>query len=162
MKRIANYLLTATALLGAAALLTFAGDSAKAAAATLLGRLLAGFGGGCVAAVFVVVGHMWPLFFGFRGGKGIACSVGTLAVLYPILLLPLAALWALPVLLTRYISLGSITAALALTPAVWLWCGRTGQPAVLPVLCAACCTLLILWAHRGNIARLAHGQENKL
>lgn len=145
-----------------AALLTFAGDSAKAAAAALLGRLLAGFGGGCVAAVFVVVGHMWPLFFGFRGGKGIACSVGTLAVLYPILLLPLAALWALPVLLTRYISLGSITAALALTPAVWLWCGRTGQPAVLPVLCAACCTLLILWAHRGNIARLAHGQENKL
>ena len=49
-----------------------------------------------------------------------------------------------------------------MTPAVWLWCGRTGQPAVLPVLCAACCTLLILWAHRGNIARLAHGQENKL
>ena len=66
-----------------AALLTFAGDAAKAALAVLLGRYLAGFEGGCVAAVFAIVGHMWPLYFGFRGGKGIACTVGAIAVLYP-------------------------------------------------------------------------------
>ena len=65
-----------------AALLTFAGDAAKAALAVLLGRYLAGFEGGCVAAVFAIVGHMWPLYFGFRGGKGIACTVGAIAVLY--------------------------------------------------------------------------------
>ena len=101
-----------------AALLTFAGDAAKAALAVGLGLLLAGREGGCIAAVFAVVGHMFPLYFGFRGGKGIACTVGAVAVLYPILLLPLAVLWAVPVLLSRCISLGSIIAGAALTPAV--------------------------------------------
>lgn len=145
-----------------AALLTFAGDAAKAALAVGLGLLLAGREGGCVAAVFAVVGHMFPLYFGFRGGKGIACTVGALAVLYPILLLPLAVLWAVPVLLSRCISLGSIIAGAALTPAVALWCHGQGAAPAIPVGCAAVMTLLILWAHRENMARLARGEENKI
>ena len=145
-----------------AALLTFAGDAAKAALAVGLGLLLAGREGGCVAAVFAVVGHMFPLYFGFRGGKGIACTVGALAVLYPILLLPLAVLWAVPVLLSRCISLGSIIAGAALTPAVALWCHGQGAAPAIPVGCAAAMTLLILWAHRENMARLARGEENKI
>lgn len=145
-----------------AALLTFAGDAAKAALAVGLGLLLAGREGGCVAAVFAVVGHMFPLYFGFHGGKGIACTVGALAVLYPILLLPLAVLWAVPVLLSRCISLGSIIAGAALTPAVALWCHGQGAAPAIPVGCAAVMTLLILWAHRENMARLARGEENKI
>ncbi len=145
-----------------AALLTFAGDAAKAALAVGLGLLLAGREGGCIAAVFAVVGHMFPLYFGFRGGKGIACTVGALAVLYPILLLPLAVLWAVPVLLSRCISLGSIIAGAALTPAVALWCHGQGAAPAIPVGCAAVMTLLILWAHRENMARLARGEENKI
>ena len=139
-----------------------AGDAAKAAAAVLLGRAIAGFDGGCVAAVFVIVGHMWPLFFGFRGGKGIACTVGAAAVLYPVLLLPLVVLWGIPVLLTRYISLGSIISGVALTPAVAAWCHGQGLAPAIPVGCAAAMTLLILWAHRENMARLARGEENKV
>lgn len=145
-----------------AALLTFAGDAAKAALAVGLGLLLAGREGGCIAAVFAVVGHMFPLYFGFRGGKGIACTVGALAVLYPILLLPLAVLWAVPVLLSRCISLGSIIAGVALTPAVALWCHGQGAAPAIPVGCAAVMTLLILWAHRENMVRLAQGEENKI
>ena len=145
-----------------AALLTFAGDALKAAAAVMLGRYLAGFEGGCVAAVFAIVGHMWPLYFGVRGGKGIACTVGAVAVLYPILLLPLAVLWAVPVLLSRCISLGSIIAGAALTPAVALWCHGQGVAPAIPVGCAAAMTLLILWAHRENMVRLARGEENKI
>ena len=116
-----------------AALLTFAGDAAKAALAVLLGRYLAGFEGGCVAAVFAIVGHMWPLYFGFQGGKGIACTVGAIAVLYPILLVPLVILWGVPVLCSRCISLGSIIAALGLTPAVALWCHGQAVEPVFPV-----------------------------
>ena len=145
-----------------AALLTFAGDAAKAALATWLGLQLAGREGGCIAAVFAVVGHMFPLYFGFRGGKGIACTVGAVAVLYPILLLPLAVLWAVPVLLSRCISLGSIIAGAALTPAVALWCHGQGIAPAIPVGCAAAMTLLILWAHRENMVRLARGEENKI
>lgn len=145
-----------------AALLTFAGDAAKAALAVGLGLLLAGREGGCIAAVFAVVGHMFPLYFGFRGGKGIACTVGAIAVLYPILLLPLAVLWAVPVLLSRCISLGSIIAGAALTPAVALWCHGQGIAPAIPVGCAAAMTLLILWAHRENMVRLARGEENKI
>ena len=145
-----------------AALLTFAGDAAKAALAVGLGLLLAGREGGCIAAVFAVVGHMFPLYFGFRGGKGIACTVGAVAVLYPILLLPLAVLWAVPVLLSRCISLGSIIAGAALTPAVALWCHGPGAAPAIPVGCAAVMTLLILWAHRENMVRLARGEENKI
>ena len=145
-----------------AALLTFAGDAAKAALATWLGLQLAGREGGCIAAVFAVVGHMFPLYFGFRGGKGIACTVGAVAALYPILLLPLAVLWAIPVLLSRCISLGSIIAGAALTPAVALWCHGQGAAPAIPVGCAAVMTLLILWAHRENMVRLARGEENKI
>ena len=145
-----------------AALLTFAGDAAKAALAVLLGRYLAGFEGGCVAAVFAIVGHMWPLYFGFRGGKGIACTVGAIAVLYPILLVPLVILWGVPVLCSRCISLGSIIAALGLTPAVALWCHGQAVEPVFPVGGAAVMTLLILWAHRENMVRLARGEENKI
>ena len=145
-----------------AALITFAGDALKAALAVGLGRFLAGFDGGCLAAVFAVIGHMWPLYFGFRGGKGIACTVGAAAVLYPVLLLPLVVLWGIPVLLTRYISLGSIIGGVALTPAVAAWCHGQGLAPAIPVGCAAAMTLLILWAHRENMARLARGEENKV
>ena len=152
-----------------AELLNFAGDAAKAALAVLLGRYLAGFEGGCVAAVFAIVGHMWPLYFGFRGGKGIACTVGAIAVL------------ALPEnrgriayfggvkharfkrqVVSRCISLGSIIAALGLTPAVALWCHGQAVEPVFPVGGAAVMTLLILWAHRENMVRLARGEENKI
>ena len=150
-----------------AALLTFAGDAAKAALAVLLGRYLAGLEGGCVAAVFAIVGHMWPLYFGFRGGKGIACTVGAIAVLYPILLVPprlcpREILGGVPVLSSRCISLGSIIAALGLTPAVALWCHGQAVEPVFPVGGAAVMTLLILWAHRENMVRLARGEENKI
>ena len=142
-------------------------DVGKAVLACLLGALVfEPYGlrleGMTLAGVCVMLGHDFPALQGFRGGKGIACTVGAAAVLYPVLLLPLVVLWGIPVLLTRYISLGSIIGGVALTPAVAAGCHGQGLAPAIPVGCAAAMTLLILWAHRENMARLARGEENKV
>lgn len=141
---------------------TFAGDAVKAILAVAAGKLIAGFAGGCIAEVFVVVGHMWPLYFGFRGGKGIACTAGSVVLLYPPVLVGLLILWGIPVLLTRYISLGSVIAALGFVPLVWGWCSATGTDLALPIVTAVIIAALVLYAHRGNISRLIKGCENKI
>jgi len=137
-------------------------DMLKAAAAVLLSAWLfrlAGFPalyGKCWSGVFVVVGHMFPWHFRFKGGKGILCG-GTLLLLldWRIALIGwglFAALW----LLTRYVSLGSITAALSFPAATWLFYGDPFMTA-----CAAALAALVIFAHRGNIVRLLHGRESK-
>ena len=141
-----------------AALLTFAGDAAKAAAAALLGRALAGFGGGCVAAVFVVAGHMWPLFFGFRGGKGILSGVTVALMMDWRIGLFVFGVFLVAYGLTKYVSLGSILSSGAFGPifAFFHW----GE-AVFPICVGFGLSALIVWMHRTNIVRLVKGQERK-
>jgi acyl phosphate:glycerol-3-phosphate acyltransferase len=109
-----------------------------------------------VAGLGAVLGHCFPLWLGFRGGKGVATAAGVALALTPLAFLIVLALFALVVALTRYVSLGSILAALALIPVAWAL--GSVQAAQLYVLIA----LVILLKHTGNIRRLLRGDENKL
>ena len=133
-------------------------DVAKGALAVALALLThAGVTLTALTAAAAVVGHIYPVWLRFHGGKGVAVAAGVFVVLTPIatglaFALFLAVVWA-----TRYISLGSIAATLALPPAAWI----IGEPAAV-VSAAAATGALILFRHRGNIRRLRAGTERRM
>ncbi len=137
--------------------LVFLGDFIKAALSVGLGHLLLGINGAMVAGLCVVLGHNWPIFFGFKGGKGIACSAAIVLLTFS-WQGAIAALLCLAVIyFTRYISLGSLTMLftffLLVTFTQGFWpCG----------LWALVLFLLALWRHRANLERLKNGTENKI
>jgi glycerol-3-phosphate acyltransferase PlsY len=145
----------------AAALITFVGDAAKGGIAVLLARWLApafGIGDAGIAAVAVAafVGHLYPIYFGFKGGKGVATAFGILLALNPWLALVALAVFAAVTLATRYVSLASILAALA---------AACSAPMLLPAASAGAVlamAALIALRHRHNIQRLLAGNESKL
>ena len=106
-----------------------------------------------------VLGHVWPLFHGFRGGKGVATVIGLLLVLWPQLLLPMIAAFALVLTTTGYVGLGSIVAGLTMLPAVFWLGGR--DVAREWWLAAIVVGLFVLYTHRANVARLRAGNENR-
>jgi acyl phosphate:glycerol-3-phosphate acyltransferase len=119
----------------------------------------------CVAAaaVAVIVGHIFPIWLGFRGGKGVATGVGVFLVLAPIAVGLAAVIFVVIVALTRYVSLGSILAA-ATIPLFVLLQDRFILPVadLMPLITAASAgAILIIFAHRENIARLSQGTESK-
>jgi glycerol-3-phosphate acyltransferase PlsY len=119
-------------------------------------------------AVAAVLGHVFPIWLRFRGGKGVATGLGVLLGLYPLLTIPTAAAlltWLLAAAVFRYVSLASVLAALLLP--VYLWVGsllRTVPTSrVLPFLVVTCAlALLVLVRHRSNLVRLAAGTEPRL
>ncbi len=147
-------------------ILTFALDLAKGlagctlipalvseAAAPLPLRVVCGF--------LTVAGHNWPVFLGFKGGKGIATSAGLLLGLAPAACGVALAVWLVAFLTSRYVSLASIVAALSLGVVAWLPCCRGGDsgwwfPLILDALAA-----LAIWRHRANIQRLRAGTESR-
>ena len=142
-----------TAGLGAAIAVMIA-DMGKGAAAVWL----AGGGANAVAAgVAAVIGHIYPVWLGFKGGKGVATASGVFAVLTPVPTLLAAATFALVVARTRFVSLGSIVATIVLPIAEWLTPGRLAVD-----IGATMVALLILFRHRGNAARLLSRTERAL
>ena len=138
-------------------------DMAKAAAAVLLGAWLfhlAGLPaiyGKYWAGLFVEVGHMCPFRFGFRGGKGILCGATMMLLLDWRIALIGWGLFALLFLLTRYVSLGSVAAALSFPfSTYWVYGGDAFVS-----FCAVAISLLVLCAHRDNISRLLRKEERK-
>ncbi len=131
-------------------------DGAKGAAAVLIGeRLLPGYGG-ILAGVLAFIGHCYPLWLRFRGGKGVATMLGvTLALSWPIGLV-FAAVWLIILAVTRFSSVGGMSAAVSAPIAAVLM----GQMDLLQPLAAMAAVLL--WKHRPNIARLARGQEPRV
>lgn len=124
-------------------------------------------------ALAAILGHVFPVYLRFKGGKGVATSLGALAALYPFATLPtLAALavWIAALKLTRYVSVASIAAALSLPLAVAALAAPTDQTLsphtfwdAAPVLAAtALLAALVVYRHRGNIARLAAGEEPRV
>lgn len=115
------------------------------------------------AAIAVIVGHIFPVWLRFRGGKGVATGVGVFLMLTPVAVALAAVVFVVTVALTRYVSLGSILAAVAIPLCVLLQHEfiRPVLPLV-PVMSAAIGgAALILFAHRENIGRLVRGNENK-
>jgi acyl phosphate:glycerol-3-phosphate acyltransferase len=135
-------------------------DAGKGAAAVLLAGGGAGSAGSVAsvaAGVAAVFGHVYPVWLGFRGGKGVATASGVFGVLSPLPTAIAAAAFALTVYRSRFVSLGSIVATLVLPIVEWL---TPGLPAV--DIGATLAAALILFRHRGNIARLWSRTERAL
>ena len=138
-------------------ILTLAGDVVKTAAAMLLGASLLSVNGMCAAAAACIIGHCFPVFFGFRGGKGVAVAVGIAMVLDWRVFLILLGVYALAALVSRKASVSSLVATGALPFVLLVW---GGFPAVEVILAAF--TAFMVWImHHGNIKRLLHGEESK-
>lgn len=116
---------------------------------------------GIVAGVVCILGHTFPVWLRFRGGKGVATSAGVLLGLMPVAMLSVLIVWLLLFKLTRYVSVASIAAAAALPPfvALYLHLRALSGPTLFPfsVLIAA----VVIWRHRSNIQRLINGSEQR-
>lgn len=141
-----------------AAALTLIGDIGKGAAAVALARGL-GASSRILAAVALaaVLGHLFPIFLRFRGGKGVATTLGVVLAAMPVVGGLLLLVWLLVAVVWRYSSLAALAAAAALPALVWLLDGRPVM-----VLFGALSAALIFWRHRENIGRLRHGTEGRI
>lgn len=150
------------------AALTFAGDALKTAVAILIGMLLVGslHGGNYVAGFFAILGHVYPCYFGFRGGKGVVTAATTILMLDPRIFLILVVAFVIIVAIWRYISLGSIVCAMLYPLLVYVFgasfYSKTGVNNTVAVLFAFVIALFIIILHRKNIERLMTGKESKL
>ena len=114
---------------------------------------------GILAAMSSVLGHLYPPWLKFNGGKGVATSAGALLALTPVATLIGVAIWIIVFWLTRYVSLASITAAVLL-PIVILVVSSHGQNTGKPLVYAsACVAAVVIWRHRSNLSRLMRGTE---
>ena len=139
-------------------LLTLAGDVLKAVLAVVIGRAIAGEIGWIVGAVAVLLGHNWPVLFGFKGGKGMACSLGIILATEPLFALTVLAVQVLVLVITRYMSVASLTTSV-LYPVLVICFHASDTPYVVFSILAAC---LAIFCHRSNISRLIHHTENRL
>lgn len=161
-----------------AGLITFLGDLLKAVLAVLLVRIIfqntEAQAAGIVkilelyAGLGVVLGHNYPFYLKFRGGKGIACTAGVVVAVLPQAAPVSLLIFILVVAVTRYVSLGSILAVTAYLVHVVVfvqmgWFIHLDKAGTVEfTILSACFTAMALWRHRANIVRLAKGTENKL
>ena len=139
-------------------LLTLIGDVLKAYLAVVIGRALGGDWGWKVGGIAVLLGHNWPVIYGFKGGKGMACSLGIILATDPPIAITALVLQVVILLCTRYMSVASICNAILYPVLVAIFRGGDVPYLVFSIL--AC--LLALFCHRGNIDRLLHGTEHRL
>jgi glycerol-3-phosphate acyltransferase PlsY len=113
------------------------------------------------AAITCIIGHNFPIWLGFKGGKGMATSAGVLIGMMPLTAATCLAIWAVVFLTTRYVSLASIAASIALpvSTMVFLLTGFVNGWPYFYFAVAAC--ILAIWRHRSNIVRLANGTESR-
>ena len=152
-----------------AAAMTLAGDMLKGVAAVVFcrwaGMLITGgvevngVYAGYIAAIGAMCGHLWPVWFGFRGGKGVAVAAGAILASEPVVLLALAVVFFTLAFATRIVSLASVTVAVLYPIFTGLYSWYAGRDILFTTLCALVMGLLVIWMHRANIQRLANGTE---
>jgi glycerol-3-phosphate acyltransferase PlsY len=146
-------------MLGATTLLL---DAVKGLAAVLLARVLFSAPNQklimTTAALFAVLGHLFPVWLKFRGGKGVATSLGAFILLTPISILCMVGLFLMVAVAFRYVSLGSVAVAAAFPLLAWAL-HESVDPRQLLLIAAV--SALVIWKHRQNIGRLAAGTESK-
>jgi len=166
--RVADLRLVGSGNLGAANVMRASGvtagvlvallDMTKGAASVWLAeRLTTGTVAPAAAGVAAIVGHIYPVWLRFRGGKGVATACGVFSVLTPLAVPPALALFIAVAWLTKYISLGSVLASLALPPLAYV----TGSPAP-AVAAASVAAMLIIFRHRSNLTRLRDRTERRM
>ncbi len=140
-------------------ILTLALDVLKGAAAVFLAQWLTGGDAlwCALSALAVLLGHMFPVWLRFKGGKAVASMLGAYLVLTPLAMLGTILIFLLMVWRTRYVSLSSIVSAAVFPLGVWLLYHNA-----IYTLVAFLCAVLIIHKHKGNIARLRAGTENRL
>jgi glycerol-3-phosphate acyltransferase PlsY len=132
-------------------------DVAKGAASVLLAQSVSeGAGLPAVAGLAAIVGHIYPVWLHFRGGKGVATACGAFAILAPVAALPALVIFIGTVWLTKYVSLGSMLASLALPTIAY----ATSSPTPVVATAVAACALII-FRHRSNLTRLRIGTERR-
>ncbi len=141
---------------------TFIGDFLKGAVAAAVGVVAFGGIGGFVAAFAAMVGHAFPCFYGFKGGKGVAVSAGAIAVLDWRVFLILIAVFVLIVWFTKFISLGSVTAFFLLPLLLYHMSVGNGRIPAFSIIFAFLMMGLGIYLHRANIKRISEGCESKV
>lgn len=137
-------------------LLVLVGDIGKAAIALAIGGMLAGMMGKLVAGIFVILGHVFPVYFGFRGGKGVLVGATMLAFLDFRIFLVAIILFVLAVAITKWVSLGSVLGAISFPISMHVLYGEVRLTAVAAGMAAA-----VIFMHRSNIGRILSGTENR-
>lgn len=132
-------------------------DIAKGSAAALIGDAIGGPNVAVLASLAAVLGHAFPFWLGFRGGKAVATGAGTMLALVPWIGATVFVIWVVVGLATRYVSVASLVAAFSYS----ILCIVSGQPWAITVYTFVG-ALFVLWRHRENIARLRAGTENRL
>ena len=140
------------------AAITLIGDALKAVVAVILGRILFGISGGYVAGLTCILGHAFPCYYKFKGGKGVVVTAATIAVIDWRIFLVLLGIFILVVAFSKYISLGSVCGMLVFPLLVQVWDRGLGITVLLSCLISA----LVIFLHRGNIKRIYNGTESKL
>lgn len=148
-----NVLRTGNKKLAAATLLL---DALKGTAAVLVANALWGYEASLVAGFFAFLGHLFPVWLGFKGGKGVAVYIGVLLGAAPLMMLAFALIWLATAFITRYSSLSALLAMLVIPVALWIL-GPEKTALLVTVLSA-----ISWWKHRENISRLLAGTESRI
>lgn len=140
-----------------AAVLTLGGDLLKAVVACAIGYVVLGIDGAYLAGMFCVLGHMFPIYYRFKGGKGVATTAAVVLMTNPLIFVIAITLFVIIVVGTKYVSLGSVMCAM-----LWpILLHRIEGPCI-GVLVAFFIAAMIVFMHRANIKRLLEGKESKI
>ncbi len=145
------------------AIITFLGDFLKAVVASLLGRALLGLVGAYIAGFFCFLGHLYPCFYNFKGGKGVVTTAAMIVMTDWRVFLILLAIFVIVVAATKYISLGSVIGVMfypIVLDRIWSLFGIDNRLRIVIIFVLGI-MLLTLWKHRENLKRITKGQENK-
>lgn len=139
------------------AAIAFLGDVLKGTLAVLIGRYIGGSYGELIAGIFVILGHNWPIVLNFKGGKGIATTIGLMIPIDPVMVLFIVIAGVILISITRYVSLGSI-AGVSICPIAMIVTHKPMEYIIFSLILSA----IAIFRHRTNIQRLLRGTESKL